>query len=42
MLAMLRTMKASPGWKWRIVEGLTRESEQANTRYYIIFRTYQN
>lgn len=31
-LAMLRTMKASPGLKLRIIEGLTRESEHANTR----------
>lgn len=32
MLAMLRTTKASPGWKFRMCEGQTRESEHANTR----------
>lgn len=32
MLAMLRAMKASPGWKSKTWEGLTRESEHANTR----------
>lgn len=31
MLAMFRTMKASPGWKFRIWEGQTLESEHANT-----------
>uniref|UniRef100_A0A7C9DBB7 Uncharacterized protein n=1 Tax=Opuntia streptacantha TaxID=393608 RepID=A0A7C9DBB7_OPUST len=31
MLAMLRTMNASPGWKSRTCDGQTRESEQANT-----------
>ncbi|KAF9667859.1 hypothetical protein SADUNF_Sadunf15G0067100 [Salix dunnii] len=30
-LAMLRKMKASPGWKSRIIEGLTRESQHAKT-----------
>lgn len=39
MLAMLRTMKASPGWKLRIVVALTRESEQENTRYYILLKS---
>lgn len=32
MLAMLRAMNASPGWKSKTWEGLTRESEHANTR----------
>nr|AFK40550.1 unknown [Medicago truncatula] len=31
MLAMLRTTKASPGWKSKMWEGHTLESEQANT-----------
>lgn len=31
MLAMLRTTKASPGWKSNTCEGHTRESEHANT-----------
>lgn len=31
MLAMLRMVKASPGWKPRVTEGHTRESAQANT-----------
>ena len=31
MLAIFRIIKASPGWKFRICEGQTRESEHANT-----------
>lgn len=31
MLAMLRTVKASPGWKLNTTDGHTRESAQANT-----------
>jgi hypothetical protein len=31
MLAMFRTTKASPGWKFRTCEGQTRESEHAKT-----------
>lgn len=32
MLAMFLTMKASPGWKSRMCDGQTRESEHANTK----------
>jgi hypothetical protein len=31
MLAMFRTTKASPGWKSKMWEGQTLESEQAKT-----------
>lgn len=31
MLAMFLTTKASPGWKLRMCEGQTRESEHAKT-----------
>jgi hypothetical protein len=33
MLAMLRTVKASPGSRLRVTDGHTRESAQANTMY---------
>lgn len=33
MLAMLRTVKASPGSRPRVTDGHTRESAQANTMY---------
>uniref|UniRef100_A0A0A9F474 Uncharacterized protein n=1 Tax=Arundo donax TaxID=35708 RepID=A0A0A9F474_ARUDO len=33
MLAMLRTVKASPGCRPRVTDGQTRESAQANTMY---------
>lgn len=32
MFAMFLTIKASPSWKFKMCEGLTRESAQANTK----------
>lgn len=38
ILAMFLTTKASPGWKFKMWDGQTRESEQANTRNCIIIK----
>lgn len=40
MLAIFLTIKASPGWKFSMWEGHTRESEQANTKNCIFFKYF--